>query len=46
MAVTHRSISVAPESSFGSLSGTTNLPTTSGLTFVSIPSDRDWETAI
>lgn len=41
MAVTHRSISVAPESSFGSLSGTTNLPTTSGLTFVSIPCERE-----
>ena len=41
MAVTHRSISVAPESSFGSLNATTNLPSTSGLTFISIPCERD-----
>jgi hypothetical protein len=41
MAVTHRSISVAPETSFGSLNATTNLPSTSGLTFISIPCERD-----
>ena len=40
MAVTHRSISVAPESSFGSLASN-GLPSTSALTFVSIPCERD-----
>ena len=41
MAVTHRSISVASETTFGSLNATTNLPSTSGLTFISIPCERD-----
>jgi len=41
MAVTHRSLSVAVESSFGSLSASTGLPDASGLTFVSIPCERD-----
>jgi hypothetical protein len=41
MSVTHRSLSIAPESSFGSLSTSTGLPTSSGLTFVSIPCERD-----
>jgi len=42
MSVTHRSLSVAPEgSNFGSLNSTTGLPSTSGLTFVSIPCERD-----
>ena len=43
MSVTHRSLSIAPESSFGSLDSTTGLPSTSGLvgTFVSIPCERD-----
>jgi hypothetical protein len=41
MAVTHRSLSVAVESSFGSLSASTGLPDNSGLTFVSIPCERD-----
>ena len=42
MSVTHRSLSIAPEgSNFGSLSSTTGLPTSSGLTFVSIPCERD-----
>ena len=42
MSVTHRSISVATESSnFGSLDSTTGLPSTSGLTFISIPCERD-----
>ena len=43
MAVTHRSLSIAVESSFGSLSATTGLPVTTGLTYTSIPRDRDWE---
>ena len=41
MSVTHRSLSIAPESSFGSLATATGLPSTSGLTFVSIPCERD-----
>ena len=41
MSVTHRSIGVINESSFGSLGATTGLPSTSGLTFVSIPCERD-----
>ena len=41
MSVTHRSLSIAPESSFGSLAAATGLPSTSGLTFVSIPCERD-----
>jgi hypothetical protein len=41
MSVTHRSLSVVPESSFGSLDSTTGLPSTSGLSFVSIPCERD-----
>ena len=41
MAVTHRSLSVAVESSFGSLSASTGLPDNSGLTYVSIPCERD-----
>ena len=41
MSVTHRSLSVAVESSFGSLSATTNLPDNSGLTYTSIPCERD-----
>ena len=41
MTVTHRSISVAKESSFGSLSSSTGLPDNSGLTYVSIPCERD-----
>jgi hypothetical protein len=41
MSVTHRSIGVINESTFGSLDLTTGLPTTSGLTFVSIPCERD-----
>ena len=41
MSVTHRSISVATESSnFGSLDSD-GLPSTSGLTFISIPCERD-----
>ena len=44
MAVTHRSLSIAVESSFGSLSATTGLPVTTGLTYTSTPCDRDWET--
>jgi len=41
MSVTHRSLSISPESSFGSLAALTGLPSTSGLTFVSIPCERD-----
>ena len=40
MAVTHRSLSVAVESSFGSLSSSTGLPDNSALTYVSIPCER------
>jgi len=41
MAVTHRSLSIAVESSFGSLDASTGLPTSSGLTYISIPCERD-----
>ena len=41
MGVTHRSLSVAVESSFGSLSSSTGLPDASGLTYVSLPCERD-----
>lgn len=41
MSVTHRSLSVAVESSFGSLSSSTGLPDNSGLSFISIPCERD-----
>ena len=41
MSVTHRSLSVAVESLFGSLSPSTGLPDNSGLTYVSIPCERD-----
>ena len=41
MSVTHRSLSVAVESSFGSLGSSTGLPDNSGLTYVSIPCERD-----
>lgn len=41
MAVTHRSLSVAVETLFGSPAPTTGIPSTSGLTYVSIPCERD-----
>ena len=41
MAVTHRSLSIAVETTFGSLSPTTGLPSNSGLTYISIPCERD-----
>ena len=41
MAVTHRSLSIAVESSFGSLGSTTGIPSDSGLTWISIPCERD-----
>lgn len=41
MSVTHRSLSVAVESSFGSLSASTNLPDNSGYTYTSIPCERE-----
>jgi hypothetical protein len=39
MAVTHRSLSIASESSFGSL--VDGIPSFSGLLFTSIPCERD-----
>ena len=41
MSVTHRSLSVAVESAFCSLSASTGLPDNSGLTYTSIPCERD-----
>ena len=41
MSVTIRSLSIASESTFGSLDSSTNLPDVSGLSFVSIPCERD-----
>jgi hypothetical protein len=41
MSVTHRSISVSTESSFGSIDDTTGLPSPSGLTFLSLPCEKD-----
>ena len=41
MAVTHRSLSVAVETTFGSPAIATGIPSTSGLTYVSIPCERD-----
>ena len=41
MSVTHRTLGVAQESSFGSLSATTNLPDNSGYTYISIPCEMD-----
>ena len=41
MSVTHRSLSVAIETLFGSLSTTTNLPDNSGYTYTSIPCERE-----
>ena len=41
MSVTHRSISVAVESIFGSIDGATGLPSVGGLSFTSIPAERD-----
>jgi len=41
MAVTHRSLSISVESSFGSLHPTTGLPSQDGLLFTSIPCERD-----
>ena len=40
MAVTHRSLSVAKETTFGS-PNSSGIPSTSGLTYVSIPCERD-----
>ena len=40
MGVTHRSLSVAVESSFGSLSTSTGLPDASGLSYVSLAGER------
>lgn len=41
MSVTHRSLSVAIETPFGSIDPSTGLPDNSGLTYVSIPCERD-----
>jgi hypothetical protein len=41
MTVTHRSLSVATEATFGSLSSSTGLPDASGLSFISLPCERD-----
>lgn len=41
MAVTHRSLSIAVEGSFGSLDATTGLPSDFGLNYISIPCERD-----
>jgi hypothetical protein len=41
MSVTHRSLGVAIETVFGSLSTTNNLPDNSGLSYASIPCERD-----
>ena len=41
MGVTHRSLSVAVENSFGSLSTSTGLPDASGLSFITLPCERD-----
>ena len=41
MAVTHRSLSIAVESSFGSLYASTGLPSPLGLNYISIPCERD-----
>ena len=41
MSVTIRSLSIASETTFGSLDTSTNLPDVSGLSFVSIPCERD-----
>ena len=41
MSVTHRTLGVAQESIFGSLSPTTNLPDNSGYTYISIPCEMD-----
>ena len=40
MAVTHRSLSIAKETTFGS-PDTNGIPSSTGLTFVSIPCERD-----
>jgi len=41
MTATHRSISIADESVFGSIDSTTGRPSPSGLTFISLPAERD-----
>lgn len=41
MTVTHRSISVSSEASFGSIDSSTGLPSPSGLGFISLPCERD-----
>ena len=41
MAVTHRSISVVTEATFGSIDSLTGAPSASGLVFLSIPCERD-----
>ena len=41
MAVTHRSLSIAVETTFGSPNTSTGIPSSSGLTYISIPCERD-----
>ena len=41
MAVTHRSLSIAVESTFGNPNPSTGIPYTTGLSFISIPCERD-----
>ena len=41
MAVTHRSLSIAVESVFGSVASGTGVPDPTGLTYYSIPCERD-----
>lgn len=41
MSVTHRSISVATESAFGSIDASTGLPANGALSFISLPCEKD-----
>lgn len=41
MSVTHRSISVATESTFGSIDASTGLPANGALSFISLPCEKD-----
>lgn len=41
MSVTHRSISVATESAFGSIDDSTGLPANGALSFISLPCEKD-----
>lgn len=41
MSVTHRSISVATESTFGSIDASSGLPANGALSFISLPCEKD-----